>query len=116
MKTYRDYYKADINELTTLIADWCERKGFESPLTILGEDANDMLGKLALVHSEVSEAISAVRDGNFDNFKEEMADIIIRVLQLVGSLGAHVDMKDEIATKMEINEQRPRRHGKKTSL
>jgi len=37
---------------------------------------------LCLVHSEVSEALEAYRNGNNENFEEELADVIIRVMDM----------------------------------
>ena len=34
---------------------------------------------LCLIHSEVSEALEAYRNGDMQNFSEELADIVIRV-------------------------------------
>ncbi len=43
-------------------------------------------GVLALIHSEVSEALEAFRADDGDNFAEELADIVIRVLDLAPQL------------------------------
>ena len=48
---------------------------------------------LALVHSEVSEALEALRNGDKENFAEEMADIVIRVADICGNLG--IDLEKE---------------------
>jgi NTP pyrophosphatase (non-canonical NTP hydrolase) len=44
-------------------------------------------------------------------FREELADTVIRVLNMSASLG--IDIEKEIARKMEINEKRPFKHGGK---
>lgn len=66
---------------------------------------------LALVHSEVSEALEAFREDDFDNFKEEMADTLIRVLDVATGLG--IDMDLEVAAKLAVNKTRGFRHGGK---
>lgn len=66
---------------------------------------------LALIHSEVSEALEADRKGHWGNFNEEMADIVIRVCDLCGGLG--IDLEREIRIKMEKNALRERLHGKR---
>lgn len=66
---------------------------------------------LALIHSEVSEALEADRGGNTENFKEELADICIRVFDLCGSLD--IDLEAAIRKKMEANKLRPYKHGGK---
>lgn len=67
--------------------------------------------KLALIHSEVSEALEAIRNKDEDNFAEELADIVIRVLDL--SAGLEIDMDDEVQIKLEENKKRGYRHGGK---
>ncbi|MEH7392428.1 MazG nucleotide pyrophosphohydrolase domain-containing protein [Bacillus sp. JJ1474] len=66
---------------------------------------------LALIHSEVSEALEAVRKGNKDNFAEELADICIRTFDLCGSRG--IDLGAAITRKMEFNKGRSYKHGGK---
>lgn len=73
-----------------------------------------MLGKLMLVVTEVSEASEAVRNDDVENFREEIADSIIRLLDIASTTG--MDIHYEIEKKMEINKQREYKHGKKTSL
>lgn len=65
---------------------------------------------LALIHSEVSEALEADRKGDSENFAEELADVCIRVFDLCGALG--IDLETEIADKMAKNAQREYKHGK----
>jgi len=64
-----------------------------------------------LVHSEVSEALQAHREGNDDEYHEELADIAIRVLDHAESEG--ISLEDEIKRKNVINRQREYRHGGK---
>lgn len=66
---------------------------------------------LALIHSEVSEALEADRKGDQDNFAEELADICIRVFDLCGSKG--IDLEKAIHEKMERNKGRSYKHGGK---
>ena len=66
---------------------------------------------LCLIHSEVSEALEAMRKHDRPNFEEELADVIIRVLDLTGGLG--IDIERAIHEKLEVNRQREHRHGGK---
>jgi NTP pyrophosphatase (non-canonical NTP hydrolase) len=66
---------------------------------------------LALIHSEVSEALEADRKGDDDNFAEELADVCIRIFDLCGLKG--IDLEQAIINKMEYNRTRPFKHGKR---
>lgn len=66
---------------------------------------------LALIHSEVSEALEADRKGNADNFAEELADVCIRVFDLCGL--KEIDLESAISKKMEYNKTRTYKHGGK---
>lgn len=66
---------------------------------------------LCLIHSEVSEALEAYRKGDFENFREELADVVIRILDACG--GYKIDLEYEILKKHEFNKKRPYRHGNK---
>lgn len=74
---------------------------------------NSVATRLALIQSEVSEALEAVRNDDEDNFFEELADICIRVFDLAGHFKEQLDLEDEILVKMEKNKNRPYKHGKK---
>jgi len=67
--------------------------------------------KLMLCVSELSEALEAFRNRNYDNFKEEIADTIIRLLDI--STGMNFDIEQEILKKLSINSKRGFRHGNK---
>ena len=98
-----------LNEYAIEIAKWRESKGFITPEHI--SDATGTLAKLMLVVSEVSEACEAIRDNDFFNFKEEIADTFIRLLDICGTM--KIDIDTEIRTKMAKNEKRPYKHGRK---
>lgn len=66
---------------------------------------------LALIHSEVSEALEADRKGDSENFAEELADVCIRTFDLCGSRG--IDLEKAILEKMQRNKLRSYKHGGK---
>lgn len=77
---------------------------------VLGEMRVSQL--LALIHTEVSEALEAVRKGHLenDNFQEELADILIRVFDLAGWL--EIDLDEVVKKKMAFNKRQTHTHGK----
>ena len=74
---------------------------------------------LMLMVTELAEAMEAYRIGNpssdqipgFSKIEEELADVVIRLLDFAGGSGFDVD--GAVAAKMAYNEQRPYRHGGK---
>ncbi len=94
---------------------------------------------IALIHSELSEALEEMRVGNKirpgqptptvyyggggyvasaptkcctkpEGVAIELADAVIRIADLCGHMG--IDLEDAIALKMEYNQGRPHKHGK----
>ena len=75
-----------------------------------------MGNKLALVHSEVTEVLEAIRKSHgSEKVVEEMADVIIRLLDVYAAMRneeAVIHSLDEILQKkMDINKDRQRLHG-----
>ena len=77
-----------------------------------------LAAKLALVHSEVSEALECVRDRDMyartngakpEGLPSELADIVIRVADLCGALG--IDLDAAVREKLDYNRTRTHRHG-----
>ena len=82
-----------------------------------GEINYDTIGnKLALVHSEVTEVLEAIRKSKgSEAVVEEMADIVIRLLDLYAAMRDENLIEhsfDEILDKkLNINKERPKLHG-----
>jgi len=67
---------------------------------------------IALMHSELSEALEAMRNhGPKDDIAEELADCCIRIFDYCGEKG--IDLEDALSKKIEVNKNRPYRHNKK---
>jgi NTP pyrophosphatase (non-canonical NTP hydrolase) len=92
-------------------------KGFHDP-------APSLLEQIALVHTELSEAVEAYRSPDRRRIDEvwfegqkpegipiELADVVIRVADICGRF--EIDLTAAIRLKAVYNESRPRRHGGK---
>lgn len=112
----------DIDQLADDISSTSETKGFwdiPNPEIIIPI-------KLALLHSEVTEALDVHRnvyddseedpligmtDMQEQDFTEELADVIIRALDLAGYYELKVG--DAVVAKIEKNANRPHKHNKR---
>lgn len=73
---------------------------------------------IALMHSELSEALEGLRHGNppsdhipeYSAVEEELADCIIRILDFCEAKGIRIG--EAIIAKMNFNASRPFKHGK----
>jgi NTP pyrophosphatase (non-canonical NTP hydrolase) len=74
---------------------------------------------IALMHSELSEALEAYRHGNplsekipdFSHVEEELADTVIRIMDMCGARG--FDLGGAIEAKLAHNRTRSHKHGGK---
>lgn len=87
-------------------------------------DTEKALSKIALIHTELSEAAEEIRrpdtgmttiyyretDGKPEGVPVELADAIIRIADFAGRYG--IDLEAAIAEKEAFNRSRPFRHGK----
>ena len=101
-----------LDALSAILHEIAIDKGFWD-----GEYNHDKIGmKLALVHSEVTEVLEAIRKSKgSESIVEEMADVIIRLLDVYGAMRNKDDVRhslDEVLeNKININKDRPRLHG-----
>lgn len=76
---------------------------------VAGQDTRHLLSWLMLLVTEVAEAAEAVRKGDKSNYGEELADIAIRLMDTAVASG--VNLEASILHKMELNRNRPHKHG-----
>jgi hypothetical protein len=99
-----------LNTLQALVYDWNAAQGFW---------ASDNTGeKIALMHSELSEALEADRKAilsddkipSYTGVEAELADTVIRILDFAGR--RHLRLGEAIIEKLSFNTTRPFKHGK----
>lgn len=118
--------RGQFNRVSNNIQTWREKKGFHSGWDNVPE-------KLMLTVTELSEAMEVYRHIQFteeatprpinwpqkdaaengayiENFEEELADTVIRIMDLATACG--LDLEAAIEKKMAKNEGRPHMHGK----
>ena len=112
MKTSEILTEYGLDALSAMLHEIARDKGFWE-----GEYTHDKIGnKLALVHSEVTEVLEAIRKNQgSEKVVEEMADVIIRLLDVYAAMRneeAVLHSLDEVLyKKININKERQRLHG-----
>jgi NTP pyrophosphatase (non-canonical NTP hydrolase) len=100
-----------LNELAEAVHAQAVKSGFY-------DDPVEFGTRIALIHSELSEALEAHLDGwaldgklpAFSSVAIELADVIIRTLDLAAY--CNIKIGDAISAKIAYNKTRPYKHGK----
>lgn len=103
------------------ISELCERAYQQSKDKGFHDGEYNVAEKLALIHSEISEALEEHRAGHKPNevyyngekpegFGVELADAVIRICDLAGK--EDIDLEALISEKLAYNARRPHKHGK----
>jgi NTP pyrophosphatase (non-canonical NTP hydrolase) len=101
-----------LDALAAMLHETAKEKGFWD-----GEYSHDKIGnKLALVHSEVTEVLEAIRKSHgSEKVVEEMADVIIRLLDVYAAMRNEEQvlhsLDEVLEAKINKNKERPRLHG-----
>lgn len=112
MKTFDVVTEYGLDALSAILHESAKEKGFWD-----GEYTNDKVGnKLALVHSEVTEILEAIRKSHgSEKIVEEMADVIIRLLDIYAAMRNEEEvlhsLDEVLEAKINKNKERPRLHG-----
>jgi NTP pyrophosphatase (non-canonical NTP hydrolase) len=101
-----------LDALAATLHETAKEKGFWD-----GEYSHDKIGnKLALVHSEVTEVLEAIRKSQgSEKVVEEIADVIIRLLDVYAAMRNEEQvlhsLDEVLEAKINKNKERPRLHG-----
>lgn len=120
-------YAEVFDDLSEEISDIAISKGFWDYVWITDDGLKIPL-KIALIHTELSEAlevhrkfyddgepssISGMTPAQEQDFTEEMMDAVIRIFDVIGYYGLGEDAGDILIAKIEKNRERPHLHGKR---
>jgi NTP pyrophosphatase (non-canonical NTP hydrolase) len=97
----------EISKLQKEVHELAQEKGW-------WDDEREPGTLIALMHSELSEGLEALREGNWydkDGVAEEMADTVIRIMDFCENYD--IDLEEEVIKKHNYNKGRDQKHGGK---
>lgn len=112
MNSHQILTEYGLDALSAVLHETAKEKGFWE-----GQYNHDKVGnKLALVHSEVTEILEAIRKSKgSEKVVEEMADVIIRLLDIYAAMRNEEEvihsLDEVLQNKININKERQRLHG-----
>lgn len=114
-----DFYVGDLNSWVDICHGMALSKGWHD-MDLPERSFGDII---ALIHSELSEALEEYRaghdpqeiygqvDGKPEGIPIELADVLIRIFDYCGKAG--IDLQEAVNLKVKYNETRSHRHGNK---
>jgi len=101
----------DFKAIQRMVREEYIRNGYEQMWNSVSPKHAGDIAELGLITSEVAEAMECVRNANYKALKEELADIVIRVMNISSRL--NVDLEENILSKNVKNLERTKLHGRK---
>lgn len=108
-------FKSSFDFFTEVITEISESKGWTIPV----DDPEKLGNKIALMHSELSEALEGLREGNpksdhiseFSAIEEEFVDTLLRMMHFAKRM--NLRLPEAMFAKLRFNATRPHKHGGK---
>jgi phosphoribosyl-ATP pyrophosphohydrolase len=108
----------NLDDLAAELHKTAVEKGFWEPLFRMNDEDSFIFyaKQIAMIHSEATEVLEAIRKNKGeDQIVEELADILIRTLDLYNAMYNHGDVATSlhktVKRKAKVNKDRPRLHG-----
>lgn len=104
-----------MNKLARDIHNWAHAQGFylspECSHKVCQHKSGGITSQIMLIVTELSEAVEGLRRADVPNYREEIADAMIRLLDLCEA--TNIDIEFEVEKKMAINRMPTRKQFKR---